>query len=374
MPTQYTGGFVLQPKSGLYNNVIVLDFRSLYPSIIVTHNIDTSTFKKRKPISPAKKVPGFNYWFLKKPIGAVPKKIKKMLESREKIKILMNKISSSKRAIDKKKLDDLKKKEKSLKLATNIQYGLFGYSRGENFNIKVAESISAFGRYYIQETIKRARKAGFNIIYSDTDSIFLQGKNSRTFLSKINKWLPGSIKLEYRGKYKRTLFTNAKKRYALLGKNVEIRGFEAERGDWCPLAKETQQRVIELVLEDQNPKRALAYAKKVLRNLKKYPLSKFIISKQLSRPLHEYKARSAHIEVAKILASRSEELEIGDTIKYTINITPSHSHKETKHYQKAIPASDAKKSNLDLDYYRKKQIIPVVLRILSIFSIKHLSI
>jgi len=355
--TQYKGGFVLQPKAGIYKNIIVLDFRSLYPSIIVTHNIDTSTLQEKQPISSSSKVPGFNRWFLKSPIGKIPKRIKKMIHDRTELKKLIRKTKN------KKKLTKLRKKELSLKLATNIQYGLFAYPKAENYNIKVAESISAFGRYYITETIKKARSSGFKIIYSDTDSIFIQGKNPKAFLLKLNKWLPGIIKLEFRGKYKRALFTDVKKRYALLGKKVEIRGFEAVRGDWCPLAKETQQKVIELVLKKKN-KQAIKYVKNVINNINKYQLPKFIISKQLSRPLSEYKVKSAHIEVAKKLKASGKKIKPGSVVDFIITKTKG------KHSDKAIHTSKAKKSNIDYNYYTKKQILPVSLRILKVFNIK----
>jgi len=80
--------------------------------------------------------------------------------------------------------------------------------------------------------------------------------------------------------------------------------------------------------------------------------------------LHEYKARGAHIEVAKELASRGEEIEVGDEIKYVIV------KGKGRHSDKAIHFSDARKSQIDVDYYCKKQIIPVVLRILEIFGVK----
>ena len=357
---QYKGGFVLKPKAGIYKDVIVLDFRSLYPSIIVSHNIDASTMKEKKPSEPAVKVPGFNRWFLQKPIGKVPEKIKKILKERENLKSLIKTVK------DKRKLEKLKKKEHSLKLAANIQYGMFGYPMGPNYNVKVAESISAFGRYYIQNVISRAKKFGFNVIYGDTDSVFIQGseRKAKLFLKNINKILPGIIKLEYRGKYKRALFTNAKKRYALLGRKVEIKGFESERGDWCPLAREIQQKILELILKDGNHERALNYLKRALKNIDKNPLHKFVISKQLSKPLSKYKVKTAHVEVARKLKSRGLKIHTYDIIKFVII------KRGMSYSSKAVSPEDAKKSDLDFNYYKNKQIIPAALRVLEIFKIR----
>ena len=251
MANRYKGGFVHAPKAGIHKNVIVLDFRSLYPSIIVTHNIDVKTFCCKHKECKKNKVPGFNRWFCKQKEGKIPKRVKKMLKDRDEIK---KKLKSKK--LSKKERNRLEKKNLQLKLAANITYGYFGYTGSPYYNVKVAESISAFGRNYIKSVIKKAQRESFTVIYGDTDSVFLKGnqKKAKQFVKKINKWLPGIIDLEWRGVYKKGLFVTkkggegAKKKYALMDKqgNLRIRGFEVRRGDWCNLAKNTQEKILKL--------------------------------------------------------------------------------------------------------------------------------
>ena len=262
---RYKGGYVKEPKIGIHKNIIVLDFRNLLPSIIITHNIDITTFCKK-----CKKkvfVPGFkDRWFCQDKRAEIPKRLEKILKERWELKKKIKKLKG-------KEKEKTIKKAYQLKLAANITYGKFGYPKSSHYNVKIAESITAFGRYYIKYVINQAEKNGLNVIYADTDSVFLTNstiKNAKEFLKKINKSLPGIMKLEYRGFYKKGLFVSkkggkgAKKKYALIDNkgNILIRGFETRREDWCNLAKTTQEHVLKLVLEDKI-KDAVEYVKQL---------------------------------------------------------------------------------------------------------------
>jgi len=357
MTIQYKGGYVHQPKPGIHKNVIVLDFRNLYPSIIVTHNIDPTTLDKKNCMRKTR-VPGFKRYFCQDKIAPVPKRIKNILEKRWDIKKKLNKKHDTK----------LAKKEQQLKLAANIAYGYFGYPKSSYYSIKCAESISAFGRHYLQMVI---REAGFkfNVIYGDTDSIFFIGNisNAKSFLKEINKKLPGIIKLEFRGTYKKGLFVSGKsgkgtkKKYALLDKNneLEIKGFETQRGDWCNLAKDTQKKVLKYILLGDK-KKAISTVKRSINKIKneKFKLDDVLISVQLTKPIKDYKVKSAHVEVAKKMKSVKE----GMLIKYVI----------TKGKGSISERAKLKSSikNIDKDYYINKQVLPSAIRVLGMFGIK----
>lgn len=359
MAGRYAGGYVREPKTGIHKNVIVLDFRNLYPSIIVTHNIDPSTINKKcnKKI----RVPGFNRWFCQDKIAPVPKRIKKILEERWKLK----------RQLKKKYDPKIAKRERQLKLAANIAYGYFGYTESPYYSIKCAESISAFGRYYMQEVMKRAEKDGFNVIYGDTDSVFLTGsvKKAKTFLRKINKWLPGIVQLEFRGLYKKGLFVStktgkgAKKKYALInGKGqLLIRGFETRREDWCNLAKDTQTKILKYVLLGKT-KESVDLVKKVIKKVKdhKTKVSDLVITVQLTKPVSQYKVKSAHVTAAK----KMKNVKAGTMIKYVI-IKGKGSISD-----RAEPVNKINIKDIDENYYIEKQIIPAAMRVLSMFNVK----
>jgi len=363
---RYKGGFVHEPKAGIHKNIIVLDFRSLYPSIIVSHNIDVKTLCCSHKECKKNKVPGFDRWFCTKEEGAIPKRIKKILKDREEIKKKLKKHPKDEKLI---------KRERSLKLAANIQYGMFGYAKGPNFNVKVAESISAFGREYIKSMMKSAKKNGFNVLYADTDSLFLvKGsiKKAKEFVKKTNKKLPGIIKLEFRGLYKKGIFIStktgkgAKKKYALIDKkgNLLIRGFETRREDWCKLAKDLQTEILKLILLDKVNK-AVKHTKEVIKSVKrgKGKVSDFIISVQLSKELKEYKAIGPHVAAAKKIKEGGSPIEAGMVIMFVITKGRGSIS------QRAEPFEDVSIKDIDEKYYISHQIIPAALRVLTVLGV-----
>jgi len=358
MATQYEGGFVKEPKPGIHKNITVLDFRNLYPSIIMTHNIDVKTFCK--PCAKKYYVPGFkDRWFCASPEGDVPKKLKKILEERWALKRRL-----------KRKFDErLAKREQQLKLAANITYGYFGYPNSPYYNVKVAESISAFGRHYIKHVISDAEKAGIDVLYADTDSVFLKCgiAPAKRLLKKINAELPGSMKLEYRGNYVRGIFVatkkgaGAKKKYALIDSkgNITVRGFETRREDWCRLAKDVQKRILQLILLEKRGE-AVAYARRMIGELGKghARIDDLVLNVQMAKPIDSYKATTPHIAVARKTGAAQ-----GTIVRFVI-VKGKGSLSE-----RAEPYPGPKLSDIDFDYYVNKQVMPAALRVLSVFGI-----
>ncbi|MBU4124346.1 MAG: hypothetical protein KKI14_02690, partial [Nanoarchaeota archaeon] len=272
----------------------------------------------------------------------------------------------------KKKYDErLAKKEQQLKLQANIAYGFFGYKKSSYYSVECAESISAFGRNYIQMVILKAQKEGFKVIYSDTDSVFLSGnqKKIHKFLKKVNNALPGIVKLEYKGTYKKGLFVNtktgkgAKKKYALMNGKGEmtVRGFETRREGWCILAKKMQTEVLKFVLNNQKLK-AVNYVKNTIKKLKqnKVKLTDLIISVQLSKPIESYTNIGAHVSVAKKLGN----VKVGDTVKFIIT------KRKGSYSERAEPYNKVKIKDVDINYYINKQILPSAIRVLSVVGMK----
>lgn len=332
---QYKGGYVKEPEIGIHKNIIVLDFRNLFPSIIVTHKI------------------GEKY--------GVPEKLEKILKDRWTLKKKIKKLKGKER-------EKAEKKQRQLKLAANITYGKFAYPGSSHYDVKMAEQIASLGRMYIQNTIKEAEESGFNVIYADTDSVFLTKasvKDAKTFVNKINKSLPGIIKLEFRGLYKKGLFVTkksgegAKKKYALLGKELLIRGFETRREDWCNLAKKTQKKVLELVLNNKKDE-AIKYVRSIIKKMKsrKVNYSDLIINVQLAKPLSEYKSIGAHVTVARKINAKQF-----DIIQFVITKDGKKVSQRAKYYK------DSNLREIDTEYYIHKQIISSALRVLGVFGV-----
>ena len=135
-------------------------------------------------------------------------------------------------------------------------------------------------------------------------------KQSLEFLKKLNSELPGIMELELDGFFERGLWvttragtTGAKKKYALVDKQgkLKIRGFETVRRDWCPLAREVQNKIIRQILKQGNEKKSLEYVKKIITKIKQREIDKddLIIRTQLKKPISEYLSISPHVIAAK---------------------------------------------------------------------------
>ncbi|MBN2203094.1 MAG: hypothetical protein JW700_02840 [Candidatus Aenigmarchaeota archaeon] len=364
----YIGGFVKEPTAGLHDNITVLDFRSLYPSVIATFNISPETLNCACCKKSGFKVPERNYWFCKKRKGFVSSVIRELIEKRERIKSSMNgnEISGS------------NNRQFAIKTIANATYGYFGFAGSRWYCRECADAAAAFGRFYIKKVIEDAQKQGLEIIYADTDSMFIKtskdSKKVKVFLKKANKELPGILRLDLQGFYKRGIFIPkgvgkgaAKKRYALIDEKgvLTVRGLEKVRKDWSNVAKKTQENVLRQILEKKDVEAAKEYVRIVIKNLKdgKVPLKDMVIIEQLSKPLSEYKARGPHVAVAQKIIERGRKIREGMPILFVIT------KGEGSISDRAEPLEDAKLKDIDIDYYISNQIVPSALRVLRVLGV-----
>ncbi|MEK6906970.1 MAG: DNA-directed DNA polymerase [Nanoarchaeota archaeon] len=372
MGTTYQGAFVMEPKIGFYENVVFLDFMSLYPSIIVAKNIDPGTFNKIKKgyKSPEITEHGkkFNYYFDSKKEGFIPKVVKDLIVRRNRVKEILKKERNPL----------LEARSYALKTVANSSYGMLAFFGARYYCRECASSIAAFGREYIQETIRKAQQEGFKVIYSDTDSlaIALKNKNKKTafeFLKKINDELPSLMELEFEGYYPRGIFVSkksetsgAKKKYALIDEDNEliITGFETVRKDWSLIARETQLNVLKMILKEGKYENALKYVRKVIKDVieRKISLDKMIIREQLKMPLESYKQIGPHVAVARKMKAKGYDVSPGATVYYIV------SNEKGMIRDKAKIPNECK--DYDITYYIENQIIPSVEKIFEVFGIK----
>lgn len=365
----YSGAFVYEPKPGLYKNIVVFDFRSLYPSIISAHNISPDTLDCDCCIN-EQLAPGEKSWFCKKRKGFIATVIEDIIMRRMRIKEMI-KSSGKKDKI-------LVAREQALKTIANSMYGYLGFFGARWYSIECAKSITAYGRYHIQQVIKKAKDEAFNVLYSDTDSVFLalEGKSRKSaelFIESINAELPGLMELEYEGFYEAGIFVptkesgyGAKKKYALLSQDgiIKIRGFEAIRRNLSPIAKEVQENVLKIVLKENNLEKAVEYVKDTLSDIrqKKVPLKKVIISTQLSKEVSGYDSVGPHVAVAQRMKDKGKAMGAGSTIQYVVI------EGKGKIRDRARIPDEVPEGNYDSDYYIDHQVLPVVDKILEVLG------
>ncbi|MEM4633655.1 MAG: DNA-directed DNA polymerase [Candidatus Anstonellaceae archaeon] len=364
------GAFVKLPQPGIYENLVVFDFRGLYPSIITSHNIDPFT------LNPPASVPDSECYispsgsrFLKKPKGLIPAVLEELIAMRSKMKQILKKTPK-----DAQEYEMLYARVQSLKILANSYYGYLAYPRSRWYSRECGESVTAWGRHFIQQTIEKAEKEGFEVLYGDTDSVFLlMGKKSKEdaleFMKKINQELPGDMELELEGFYPRGVFVTkkssgeevgAKKKYALIGEDgrIKIRGFELVRRDWSSIAKMTQRKVLEAILKYGSKEKAVGEVQEVIEKLKrgKVPLEDLVIYTQIRKDLGKYDVKSPELSAAQKAIAAGMPVEKGSIIGYIITRNGSTIS------QKAQPAELA--SDYDPTYYIEKQVLPSVLKIL----------
>lgn len=162
----YVGGYVKDPVKGLHENIVAFDFKSLYPSIIISKNISPDTLITGETDEKYHTAPEVPHKFRKEPKGFIPSVIGDLLKERNIIKDRMKKTDDE---IEKRILNV---QQEALKTLANSMYGVYGYARFRWYSHECADAVTAWGRDYIKNTMKEAEKYGFKAIYADTDGFY----------------------------------------------------------------------------------------------------------------------------------------------------------------------------------------------------------
>ena len=370
------GAFVFEPKPGLYKNIVVFDYRSLYPSIIASHNISPGAMNcaccQGKQVI---KTDRGDFWFCDKKKGFLSRIIEHLILLRAEIKQKIKKGQKDAMVLA---------SSEALKVLANSFYGYLGFYGARWYCKECAECVTAFGRQYIHKVIDAAENSGFQVLYSDTDSVFLlldkkTKNNALEFVEKINKELPGVMELDYEGAYSAGIFVSskandsgAKKKYALVDEKgvMKIKGFETVRRNWSFIAKDVQKTVLEIVLKEHNPQKAASYLKTVISDLRKnlIPVDKVVIHTQLQREISSYKSIGPHVAAAQRMQAKGLTVEPGLMLKFIIV------KGKGKIRDKVRLVDEVKQEDYDSDYYIKNQVIPSVERIFAVLGLTEESI
>jgi DNA polymerase Pol2 len=377
MKPAYKGAAVIEPKKGIHSDVLVFDFRSLYPTIIVTHNIDPWTFNfkgcKKKYEVPEHKG---GWYFCADAKGFIPKHLEEVIKRRQEIKHMMK---QEKNPDEHTRLDN---EQFALKTIANATYGYLAYFGARWYRLECGAAAAAWGRYYIGKVIEEAKQQSFEIIYGDTDSLMiihpeLKGQQKlfgmgEKFAESVNDKLPGIIELEFRNLYKGGIFVarmkdresgaGAKKRYALVDYegNLEIRGFETVRRDWCELSKRIQREVLVMILRDRDPAKAVRTVRDTIEKIKggEVCLDDLAIFEQITRPLAAYQSIGPHVKAAMKALQRGRPVGEGTVIAFVITKGKGSIS------DRAEPLEDVKPGQYDPDYYINNQVLPAAMRVL----------
>ncbi|KAJ2757700.1 DNA-directed DNA polymerase delta, partial [Coemansia nantahalensis] len=310
---QYEGAVVIEPKRGYYDAPIAtLDFASLYPSIMMAHNLCYTTLLNKQTIERFGLVRDVDYTvtpthdcFVKssKRVGLLPHILKELLTARKQAKTEM------KKETDPFKVQVLNGRQLALKISANSVYGFTGALNGRLPCLQISASVTAFGRDMINQTTREVQERytvanGYAhdavVIYGDTDSVMVKfGVSSLTDAMRLGQEAADyvttkfvdPIKLEFEKVYFPYLLIN-KKRYAGLYwtrpdtyDKLDTKGLETVRRDNCQLVPLVLETCLRMMLIDRNVDGAVGYTKDIIADLlrNKIDLSMLVISKQLSK-------------------------------------------------------------------------------------------
>lgn len=303
-----------------------------------------------------------------------------LIEKRREIKKIMKKLD---RESNEYKLLDIK--QATLKVLTNSFYGYTGWNLARWYCRECAEATTAWGRHFIKKSARIAKELGLEVLYGDTDSIFVKKsglnleelkREVKKLIGKLREEMPIQIEID---EYYNAIFFVEKKRYAGLTADgrIIVKGLEVRRGDWCELAKRVQRNVIEIILKDRNPEKAVNYVRKVIEEIKggKVPIEDYIIYKGLTRKPSKYESVQAHVKAAMRAAKKGIVYTIGSKVGFVVlkgagsigdRAFPSDLIEDFD--GNSIVDVDGNRYKLDKDYYIDNQVIPVVMRILERFG------
>lgn len=380
----YSGGLVLDPKKGFYDKLVLLmDFNSLYPSIIQEYNICFTTIKRKHTSASDDDLdnlvlPGPNAEF-----GVLPTQIRKLVESRREVKKLM-------------KSPDLLPeqymqyniRQTALKLTANSMYGCLGFTHSRFYAKPLAALVTMKGREILLNTKEIVQKLNYEVVYGDTDSLMINTncldydnvyKIGNDLKREINKKYR-QIELDIDGVFKYLLLLKKKKYAAVViskNKNGEFvltqehKGLDIVRRDWSQLAAEAGKFILSQILSEQSADDRLENIQAHLNKLKedlinnKMPLSLLAITKQLTKNPNEYPDKNSqpHVQVALRLNSKnSRRFKKGDIVPYVIceDGTANSATQRAYHIEELKNSENLK---VDYKYYLAHQLHPVISRI-----------
>ncbi|KAG9485686.1 hypothetical protein GDO78_008663 [Eleutherodactylus coqui] len=385
----YSGGLVLDPKVGFYDKfILLLDFNSLYPSIIQEYNICFTTVHRTaanaqnaRESEEQDEIPELPNPDLE--MGILPREIRKLVERRRHVKQLM-------------KQPDLNPdmylqydiRQKALKLTANSMYGCLGFSYSRFYAKPLAALVTYQGREILLHTKEMVQKMNLEVIYGDTDSIMINTNcNNLEEVFKLGNKVKSEVNKSYKlleididGIFKSLLLLKKKKYAALIveptadGKYVtkqELKGLDIVRRDWCELAKMAGNYVISQILSDQPRDAIVENIQKKLMDIGEnvingsISISQYEINKALTKDPQDYPDKKSlpHVHVALWINSQGgRKMKAGDTVSYVICQDGSNLSASQRAY---APEQLQKQDNLSIDtqYYLSQQVHPVVSRI-----------
>ena len=347
---KYKGGFVIEPKPGVYFDVSVLDFASLYPSLIKVDNLSYETVNCPHPECRSNKVPDTSSWVCTKRKGI----ISLVTGSLRDLRVAHYKPLAKDVTLTKEDRDLYNIVSQGLKVFLNANYGVLGFETFAFYCLPVAEATAALGRDAIIRTIAKSRELGVEVLYTDTDSLFLRSP-TREQVAGVTRWADTElgVELDLDKLYRYVAFSSRKKNYfgVLPDGTADIRGLTGKKSQTPDYLKKVFYQTLDILSSVKNPadfESARANIKGLLTQMisdlkgKKVPVQDLAFTVLMGKPTDNYKGTTPqHVRAAKQLEEKGEEIKAGEIIAYV----------KTKNPPYVKPAKMARPDEVDADKY-----------------------
>lgn len=349
---KYRGGLVVEPALGIHFNVVVVDFASLYPSIIKVHNLSYETVNcphQSCMNDSAQHISETTHWICKEKRGLTSL----LIGSLRDLRVNYYKYLSRDKSISAEEQQLYNVVSQAIKVILNASYGVMGAEIFPLYCLPVADATAAIGRTTTTKTIEKCKEVGIDVIYGDTDSLFLKNPSTAS-VEEISAWARNNlgIDLEIDKQYRYVVFSDLKKNYlgVVQDGTVDVKGLTGKKSHTPPFIRNAFYKILD-ILGHVNSTNDFEFAKEQIkkiiqenaRNLElgKIPLPDLsfnvMVNKSpnkygkktsaISRPssldgntkdreVETYKGLPQHIKAAKLLLDNGKEIKAGDIISY----------------------------------------------------------
>jgi len=321
---KFRGGLVVEPEEGIHFDVTVMDFASLYPSIIKVKNLSYETVRCSHDACKKNTIPQTNHWVCTKKNGLTSVLIGSLRDLR--VNYYKNMAKKDTLTVEEKQLFTVV--SQALKVILNASYGVMGAEIFPLYFLPAAEATTATGRHIILSTINNCKESGIEVLYGDTDSLFVKKPTPKQIEDIITKAkMDHNVELEIDKEYRYVVLSSRKKNYLGVTKNgkVDVKGLTGKKSHTPPFIKTLFYEILDIlskiktVGEFESAKNKISdkiaqCARKV--QAKEIPLQDLVFNVMLSKAPKDYtKTVPQHIRAAKQLES-IREIKKGDIISY----------------------------------------------------------
>jgi DNA polymerase elongation subunit (family B) len=353
------GGFVFQPRAGLYENVFECDFESMYPNIMVTRNVSPETLAQT-PLIGYNKVPGTHFYITPSPKGIVPSSIKKILEKRHRLK--------KRRA----KSIIFDKRQEALKWILVTSFGFLGFHNAKFGSVESHMTVTAYARDILINTANLAFKRGWEIIHGIVDCIWVKANNIqensiKDFCKEVGD--KTQIPLNLEGVYDWIVFLPTKRdpsigaltRYYGKMKNgkIKVRGIELRRRDPPLIVKKAQSEIINTLSNAKSKKEFIELIPKCRQVVKKYEalirkgdvdLKDLFMKIHISREISQYNVSTPSLIALKQLKRLGINIQPGQNVKFI------YTNSKAKNPMRKITVDVLVENGSKMNYDREKYV------------------